>query len=239
MKIQATAYLRLPFEFELSRLQQDYRRLSQLQWQAHYNQQAHQGDWTCLPLRAAGGRDYDIYADNGESYQDTQWLKLCPYFCEVLQQFACEKIAVRLMSLAAGARILPHRDPGGGFEDGVARLHIPIITDPRIHFILDGEAVHFSAAQCWYMNANCLHAVENPSDVERIHLVIDCIPNAWLRTVFTNAGWRENPASYFGDSNISEQNLTEVIAALRAQGNNAANILAQELLTKSLRSQTE
>lgn len=232
MRLQATPYLCLPLQYDLQRLQQDYLRLRNAEWLAHYNQQACQGDWNCLPLRAAGGRHNDIYADNGEDYHDTQWLLQCPYFCEVLQQLDCEKIAVRLMSLAAGARILPHRDPGGGFEDGVARLHIPIITDPAIHFVIDGEVVHFSAAKCWYMNANCLHAVENPSALERIHLVIDCVPNEWLRRCFIEAGWRANPENKYGDVNINDGNIDFIIAALQAQNNPTSLRLAQDLLTK-------
>lgn len=229
MTAQATAFLRLPFEYQLAALQADYARVLHANWLPHYNQQAHQGDWNCLPLRAASGRSDNIYADNGEAYADTEWLSLCPYFAEILHQFACEKIAVRLMSLAAGARILAHRDPGGGFEDGVARLHIPIITDPRIHFVIDGETVHFSAGHCWYMNANCLHAVTNPSPINRIHLVIDCIPNPWLREVFLNAGWRENAPAYYGDTSVNDDNVAQIIDALLSRGDATSMQLAREL----------
>lgn len=229
MSTQATAFLQLPFVYQADLLLADYQRLQSARWLAHYNQQAHQGDWTCLPLRAAAGQIDNIYADNGDAYADTEWLKLCPYFSEILQQLACEKIAVRLMSLAAGARILPHRDPGGGFEDGVARLHIPIVTDPAIEFVIDGMAIHFSAAKCWYMNANCLHEVNNPSAINRVHLVIDCIPNPWLREVFSKAGWRENTPAYYGDPNINEHNIEQVIAALLQRGDSCSNQLAQDL----------
>lgn len=229
MPSQATAFLRLPFEYHLPALQADYTRLRHANWLPHYNQQAHQGDWTCLPLRAAAGRSDNIYAENGEAYADTEWLKHSPYFSEILHQFACEKIAVRLMSLAAGAHILPHRDPGGGFEDGVARLHIPIITDPAIHFVIDGVTVHFSAAHCWYMNANCLHAVTNPSTIDRIHLVIDCIPNPWLREVFLNAGWRENAKSRYGNASINDDNVAQIIDALLSRGDATSIQLARDL----------
>ncbi|MCB0663602.1 MAG: aspartyl/asparaginyl beta-hydroxylase domain-containing protein, partial [Saprospiraceae bacterium] len=35
--------------------------------------------------------------------------------------------------------------------------------------------------EVWYADFNKPHYVNNPSDRERIHLVLDCKPNDWLR----------------------------------------------------------
>ena len=42
--------------------------------------------------------------------------------------------------------------------------------------MLEGEA--------WYLNFNLKHSVRNHGVSERIHLVIDCIANDWLRSFF-------------------------------------------------------
>lgn len=226
---QATRYLRLPFDFDLVALQQDLQRLQNPNWINHYNDRAHQKRWACLALYALEGDGNRIAAQSDGNFLATPALESCPYFQYVLEQFACEKTAVRLMSLAAGGKILPHRDAGGGFEDGVARLHIPIVTDPRVIFQIDGELIYFPAATTWYMNANCLHAVENNSPFERIHLVIDCVPNEWLTRIFLDAGWQYNTTPKYGDVNIDDENVTDVIANLRKNPSPAAWQLAEKL----------
>ncbi|MGZ4975636.1 MAG: aspartyl/asparaginyl beta-hydroxylase domain-containing protein [Methylobacter sp.] len=230
MMQQATRYLRLPFEFDLAALQTDLQRLMPDQWVPHYNDQAADaGYWHCQALRSAHGRSDDILAFSNDQFMDTPLLECCPYFRQVLQHFKCETHAVRLMALAPGGVIREHTDPGTNFEDGLARLHIPIITDPDVLFWLDGEPVHFAAGHTWYMNANCKHRVENHSAVHRIHLVLDCIPNQWLTDIFNAAGFVANPLPKYGDPSITDANVSEIIAELRQSGTAAALGLANRL----------
>ena len=226
---QATRYLCLPFEFDVSRLQNDVLQLRNVHWLDHYNNQAHEKSWTCLPLRSLEGRIDNIFAQSDGDFRDTEMLMACPYFQYVLAQFQCQTTSVRLMSMQAGGRILPHRDAGGGYEDGVARLHIPIFTTPDVVFFIDGERIHFSAGKTWYMNANCVHAVENNSTQERIHLVLDCVPNLWLTTIFEAAGWQKNAAPKYGDPNINDDNVSLIIMQLQTSGQPAALQMAQQL----------
>jgi quercetin dioxygenase-like cupin family protein len=230
---ETTRWLRLPPAFDVERLHADLGAASRLHWQSHYNDRAHRGSWTSIALRSASGEAGDIQAWEGADFSDTSLLAGCPYFRKAIESFACEKKAVRLMALAPGAEITPHRDRGGSLEDGLARLHIPILTDPAVVFTLDGEEVHFSAGATWYMNANCLHAVRNGSARERVHLVLDCVPNPWLLALFEGSGWRPAPAPPYGDPNISDANVGAVIAELRASGLPAAEALAAQLETAS------
>lgn len=227
---QATRYLRLPFEFDLAALQIDLQRLMPDQWVPHYNDQtAEAGYWHCQALRSPHGRSDDILAFSNDQFLDTPLLARCPYFRQILQHFKCETCVVRLMALAPGGVIREHIDPGTNFEDGLARLHIPIITAPDVLFWLDGEPVHFAAGGTWYMNANCRHRVENHSAVQRIHLVLDCIPNQWLTDIFNAAGFVANPEPKYGDPNITDANVLEIIAELRQSGSAAALSLAHRL----------
>jgi hypothetical protein len=52
-------------------------------------------------------------------------------------------------------------------------VHIPIKTLPAVEFTCDGESVHMGAGECWIFDNWRLHAVRNPTDSERIHLVAD------------------------------------------------------------------
>lgn len=209
-------YLRLPLAFDVARLQQDLARLPPSAWSQHFNTQAYDHGWSCLPLRSVGGSTTNNIPQENGDFQATTYLRQCPYFCEVLNTFECEQTSVRLMALAPGGSIKEHRDPKTASEFGITRLHIPIQTSPDVLFRIDGESVHFSAGGTWYLNATCLHSVRNPSTRPRVHLMLDCINNAWLDDVLQQSGAAPVPVHPYPDPNINDSNVAEVIAQLRA-----------------------
>lgn len=227
--LQPSRYLKLPFSFDLGRLQADLQQLETSTWISHFNSNAYENRWTCLPLRSVDGRIDHIMPVNEANFQDTELLRLCPYIKEVVDFFLCEKTSVRLMSLEAGGVIKEHRDAGASLEDGITRLHIPISTTPDVLFRIDGEEVHFSAGDTWYLNASCLHGVNNPSPKARVHLMLDCVSNRWLENVFTEAGWIARPQPKYGDPAIHDGNVLEVIAQLRSTGQTAGMAIADKL----------
>ncbi|MBP1207874.1 quercetin dioxygenase-like cupin family protein [Duganella sp. 1411] len=181
-------YLKLPLSFDAARLQAELDALLAPQWIDHFNTRDYDGGWRCLALRSPDGQPRHIGALSEANFLDTPALAQCPYFRAVLDAFECDKAAVRLMALEAGAVIKPHRDAATAFEDGLARLHVPLQTDPAVTFRIDGEEVHFSRGDTWYLNAGRTHAVHNASARSRIHLVLDCRVNPWLRRLFAQAG---------------------------------------------------
>lgn len=80
-----------------------------------------------------------------------------------------------------------HCPPRRGCADGEVRLHVPITTHPDVAFFLGGERVVLQPGECWYLDFNRPHRVDNPSDTDRVHRVLDCDVNDWLRDVFTRA----------------------------------------------------
>ncbi len=227
--MQPSRYLLLPFVFDLRHLQEDLRKLQAANWITHFNTNAYERGWSCLPLRAVGGNmDSIIPVENG-NFQDTAHLNACRYFREVIDTFACDKASIRLMSLAPGCTIREHRDPKTSTDDGITRLHIPIQTKPDVVFRIDGESVHFSAANTWYLNASCLHSVINPGTEARVHLMLDCINNAWLDNVLRQAGAIARPVHPYPDASINDDNVVAVITQLRAGGHPAGVQLAAEL----------
>ncbi|MFZ6770513.1 aspartyl/asparaginyl beta-hydroxylase domain-containing protein [Undibacterium sp. Di26W] len=226
---QPSRYLKLPFSFDLTRLRAELNQLQASQWISHFNTNAYENNWLCLPLRAVDGRIDHIMPVNEGHFQDTALLLGCPYMREVIDVFQCEKTSIRLMSLEAGGVIKEHRDDATSLEDGITRLHIPINTTPDVLFRIDGEEVHFSAGDTWYLNASCLHAVRNPGTQARVHLMLDCVSNAWLEEVFRDAGWVARPASKYPDPSINDGNVLAVIEQLRA-GNQVAGISLADAL---------
>lgn len=196
-----SAWLRLPLEFDLARMQAELDALGADEWIAHFNTDAYEHGWSCVPLRSAGGSARHIMPVDGAPYRDTAVLERCPYLRQVIDSFACDKQSVRLMALAPGAVIKEHRDAGTALQEGLTRVHVPLRTSPEVLFTVDGETVHFSAGHAWYLDASCRHAVDNRSAHARVHLILDCVSNSWLRQLFDAAGFVPRPAGSLSKNN--------------------------------------
>lgn len=224
-----STWLQLPLRFDVARMQCDSDQFAAGEWIRHFNTGAYEHGWSCVPLRSPDGQAGHIMPVDGARYADTPQLGRCPCLREVLASFACDIRAARLMALAPGAVIHAHRDAGTALADGLTRIHIPIHTSPQVLFTIDGETAHFTAGHAWYMDASCLHAVRNDGAAPRIHLVLDCVTNAWLEALFASAGFVPKAAPKYGDPNINDGNVQTIIAQLRLSPSPASLALAGKL----------
>jgi hypothetical protein len=130
-----------------------------------------------------GGVAGAIYPDPTATapFADTPVLAGCPYFQQVLAQFHCPLRSVRLLRLGPRSRIREHRDYNLGYEDGEVRIHVPVNTNPDVDFFVNGQKLPMDAGESWYINFNLPHRVVNRGTTPRIHLVVDCEVNDWLR----------------------------------------------------------
>jgi len=176
----------MPFQFDPSQLKADLNQIQPDEWVGHFNKSIYEGDWSGVALRAVGGRALQLYPDPTatDAFADTELLARCPYYQTVLATLQCPLTAVRLLRLKAGSSIREHRDYRLGYEDGEVRLHVPIVTNADVAFFLQGEQIPLAEGDCWYLNVNLPHRVDNHSATERIHLVIDCVVNEWLASFF-------------------------------------------------------
>ena len=179
-------YFKLPLAFDATKMQEEVIRFNEDDWIPHFNQPYYKGDWSAIPLRSIDGNERSIFPDPTglKEYADTIHIHNNPYLKEVVNSFKCDKIDVRLLRLKAGSVIKEHRDFGLGFEDGEVRIHIPITTNPELEFYLNGVRVVMNVGECWFLNFNYKHSVNNFGKTDRIHLVIDCKVNKWLSTYF-------------------------------------------------------
>jgi hypothetical protein len=173
----------LPVRFDPVRLQADLNGMLAAEFLPHFNTQYYEGNWSVAPLRSIGGAANQIYPDptKGDAFADTPLLARCPYVIEALSFFQCPLLSVRFLRLAVGSVIKEHRDFNLSLEDGELRLHVPVTTNPEVEFILDGHRVVMREGECWYLNLNLRHRVANRGATDRIHLVIDCVVNEWLK----------------------------------------------------------
>ncbi len=180
---------KLPLSFDPAQLRQDLAHIKQEEWHPHFNSSYFEGEWTGVALRSIDGSATKLYHDRHSqgAIKNTAILERCPNLRTVLSAFACPIISVRLLKLAGGAYIKEHSDYNFSFGDAEIRLHVPIVTDPAVQFFLDADRVHMKEGECWYLDFSLPHWVRNDSAVDRIHLVIDCELNDWLRALMAGA----------------------------------------------------
>jgi hypothetical protein len=177
--------LKLPFSFDAGLLKKDLLNFQATDWVPHFNVHYYEGDWSGVALRAPqGAAAGGIFPAPNALYVDTQMLARCAYVPEVLSAFKCELESARFLRLAAGSNIREHRDYQLSFEDGAVRIHIPMLTNPGVEFYLDGRRVEMREGEAWYLNFNLKHRVYNGGADDRVHLVLDCVLNDWLRAFF-------------------------------------------------------
>lgn len=183
--------LLLPIAFDPARLAADMTALAAGGWIAHFVTQNYDGDWSVIPLRGPAGARHPvqmIYSDPAcTDFTDTPGLTAAPYIQELLAGIACPLQAVRLMRLAPGSVIKEHRDHDLAFEDGTVRLHIPVTTNDRVDFRLNGVRCVMEAGSCWYLRLSDPHSVANRGQNDRVHLVIDATANDWVRNLLERA----------------------------------------------------
>jgi len=95
-----------------------------------------------------------------------------------------------------------------------------------VEFYLDEERIHLKEGECWYMNFNLPHSVNNKSKTDRIHLVVDATVNEWVKELFAQ------PAVYkktMTEPGYDEQTKKLIIAQLRKLNTETANRLADEM----------
>jgi len=61
------------------------------------------------------------------------------------------------------------------------RVHIPIVTNDQITFMVGGEEKQMKVGEVWEINNATFHRVMNESNEDRIHLILDWVPNVTLR----------------------------------------------------------
>ena len=128
-------------------------------------------DWTAISLYGYGPKITDILKpgvlkSSVQIDEQLQWTKLHeatplnPVF-KILENLPCDFERVRFMKLEAGKIIGKH-------SDKIDKL---------------GNEYNLKTGHYYYTDVTKPHAVRNESDVDRIHLVVDCYSNDTLRTL--------------------------------------------------------
>lgn len=176
------------FDFDRSRLNRNYD-IERLQQEAR-RAVAHVPSfisYNIVPLTIAGKRNEEITDFSNPDWtewNETPTLKESPYIQEILDSFECRKTNIRLMRLEAGGEIRLHRDPTLNLEfRNQLRLHVPIVMNDKVDFMLNDKRVPLREGELWYLKLDDLHEVHNNGSTERIQLSIDVVWNEWIENL--------------------------------------------------------
>ncbi len=178
-------FVKLPLQFDAERLRAEIEQIDETEWRPH--PRGYAGN-SALILVSVNGEENDLLAG---PMAPTPRMRGLPYLRQVMASFQTVVGRSRLMRLERGADVKRHTDVNYYWRDRV-RIHVPIVTDPRVRFYCGEHDVHMQAGEAWVFDNWRPHAVVNPTDVRRVHLVIDTVGTAvFWRLV--NRGW--NPFS--------------------------------------------
>jgi hypothetical protein len=86
--------------------------------------------------------------------------------------------------LVSGGKITPHTDRHPSFHLG-HRIHVPITTNPRVRFMIDGRPYQFQVGQAYEINNQKIHSVMNKGAQDRITFIFDYVPADRMEVVKT------------------------------------------------------
>jgi len=158
-------------------------------------------DWTAISFHGYGRHPLDILKpgvlkssvkiDTKLQYTTLINLEEMKPILKILKKLPCTFERVRFMKLVAGKVIGKHSDKiDKDITSGrIVRVHIPIRTNEDVIFTLYesskdriGNEHNLKTGHFYYTDVSKPHAVRNNSNVDRIHLVVDCYQNSSLRT---------------------------------------------------------
>jgi len=77
--------------------------------------------------------------------------------------------------LLAGGKIKPHNDSHQSFHCS-HRIHVPITTNPRVRFMIDGRPYQLQVGEAYELNNQKQHSVMNKGAEDRITFIFDYVP---------------------------------------------------------------
>ena len=132
-------------------------------------------------------QDHRLDWKNGEKFnpilKDADLYKFVDPIVLELEKRARGKAArILLIRLDANKNVTEHRD-SGDYLNTVRRFHIPIITNENVSYTVNGEKINMKEGECWEINNRKPHSVDNDSSEDRIHLLVDIMPEYEFRTI--------------------------------------------------------
>jgi hypothetical protein len=115
-------------------------------------------------------------------YQGHGWARIADIAVPIIQEIiekhypvGGELIRAVAAKLKAGANIKAHSDIHQSFHCA-HRIHVPITTNPKVWFTIDGRPYQFKLDRAYEINNQKQHSVMNKGAEDRITFIFDYLP---------------------------------------------------------------
>ncbi|GHE60414.1 aspartyl/asparaginyl beta-hydroxylase domain-containing protein [Roseivirga thermotolerans] len=150
-----------------------------------------------------------------------------PELFKIYNSIKSDKETYRIHILRSGGVIRRHRDIARNYENGVFRIHIPVSHPNGMLTLLNDKPVDWQEGECWYLDLDMPHEIRNESDHDRIHIVMDCVRNAWWDNIFSQANY--TPSFGTGYSRMQKEELQEMKQLLINMNSNANELVIAQI----------
>lgn len=175
---RASNYLLLHRNFDVQAIRKKIAQIPEARWRESERERRFDVHRDTQALLLIHFEDYRyVKPDYRELYYELQD-GLKPVIDYIAKYYQDNGFVVRLLfaKLLAGGKVPKHTDAGYSLLN-CHRVHIPIITNDKVIFAVGGEERKMQVGELCEINNGTVHAVENRGDEDRIHLIIDWMPN--------------------------------------------------------------
>ncbi len=148
--------------------------------------------WRCDPRRQ---QNYDVHAETQsiillfckgwpkiQIERGPGWDQLAAEAVPVMEEIVHRHyppggtmLRAMMARLPPGGRISRHKDEHPSFALA-SRIHVPLVTNPDVEFVIGNERFHTRAHQAFELNNLLYHQVTNSGACHRIHFIFDYAP---------------------------------------------------------------
>ena len=169
-----TEFYKLPISFAAEKLAEEIGQFAESDWRPH--PQGFPGNFSLSLISVGGNPNNDSVIG---AMSPTPYLQSCPYLQQILASLKTVLGRTRLMRIGGNAEVSEHVDTNYYWLQRM-RVHFPIITFPEVKFICGDKSVNMAAGEVWIFDTWKRHNVINPTNRDRIHLVVDTVGSPFL-----------------------------------------------------------
>lgn len=120
-----------------------------------------------------------VYFDVNKMPDELAHIRLLEIFNDLEHEYVATVVRAEIVKMFANTNVRPHVD-GGDMLNVSRRCHIPIITNKDVLFTVMSNTINMEEGVCYEINNGMPHSVKNNSNFDRVHLIIDLLPNKYL-----------------------------------------------------------
>jgi len=106
-------------------------------------------------------------------------IRLLEIFNDLENEYVATVVRAEIVKMFANTSVRTHVD-GGDMLNVSRRCHIPLITNKDVFFTVLNTTINMEEGSCYEINNGMPHSVKNSSNFDRVHLIIDLLPNKYL-----------------------------------------------------------